>query len=271
MKYEPALPEHNDNVSHEHPLKEFVILLLGTVAVLLVIFWSLSFFVDMAVEHISPEDEAKIYAELGSDSWDMGMETKEASPALQAMVDSLGQCADVGYPVKIRMVETDDINALALPGGNILLFEGLLNGVSSENGLAFVLAHELGHFKNRDHLRGMGRSMVLVALSVMLTGANSDLSRLLAPTSSLGHAQHSQKAESAADRTALQVLNCHYGHVGGATEFFEKLATLDGSGKSSRLAHYFESHPQVEKRIRDVKRIAKDMGYEFGRVLPYRF
>lgn len=271
MKYEPSLPEHNDNVSHQHPLMEFFVLLSGTVVVILVLFWSLSFFIDIAVEHISPEDEAKIYAQMGSDSWNMGMESQEVNPGLQNMLDELVQCADIGYPVKMRLVETDDVNALAFPGGNILLFSGLLKKVSSENGLAFVLAHELGHFKNRDHLRGMGRSIVLVALSVMLTGANSDISRLLAPTGSFGHAQYSQKAESNADKTALQILNCRYGHVGGATEFFETLAEMEKSNERSKLSHYFESHPQVEKRIQNIKKIAEKMKYKFGRVLPYHF
>lgn len=175
MNYQPSLPEHNDNVSHEHPLKEFSILVLGTVAIVLIVFWLLGFFIDMAVKHISPEDEAKIYAKLGS-SFDLGMDIEPAKPELQTLLNQLAECAEIPYPITLRMVKTDDINALALPAGNILLFSGLLNAVHSENGLAFVLAHELGHFKNRDHLRGMGRGIVLVAMSVMLTGANSDIS-----------------------------------------------------------------------------------------------
>lgn len=264
MNYQPSLPEHNDNISHEHPLREFFILISGVVAIVLIIFWSLGFFIDFAVKHISPEDEAKIYAKLGH-SFDFGLETQPVNTNLQELLNQLAECAEIPYPVTMQLVKTNEINALALPAGNILLFSGLLNTVHSENGLAFVLAHELGHFKNRDHLRGMGRGIVLVALSVILTGANSDISRLLAPTTGLGQAQYSQQAESAADKTALQILNCHYGHIGGSTEFFEFLKKKQGAD-NNKLSHYFQSHPQVEKRIKAVNKLAEKMGFEFGAV-----
>ncbi len=64
-------------------------------------------------------------------------------------------------------------------GGHILLFQGLLDILKTENSLSFVIGHELGHFKNRDHLRGLGRGIVLTALSATFTGANSNLTSLL--------------------------------------------------------------------------------------------
>jgi Zn-dependent protease with chaperone function len=118
----------------------------------------------------------------------------------------------------------------------------------------------LGHFKNRDHLRGLGRSIVLLTISVLLTGANSDISALLTPVYNAEAAQYSQDRESNADAIALHALNCHYGHVGGAAEFFEIIAApeydLDWS-----LTHYFSSHPEAQKRINDLDTLARSQGY----------
>ncbi len=49
-------------------------------------------------------------------------------------------------------------NAFAMPGGTTGLITGLLETLDNEIELAFVIAHELGHFHNRDHLSGLGRA-----------------------------------------------------------------------------------------------------------------
>jgi Zn-dependent protease with chaperone function len=67
-------------------------------------------------------------------------------------------------------VQSDAVNAMAVPGGKMVVFSGLLDSLSSTNGLMFVLAHEVGHFKNRDHLRLMGRGIVLSILAMLALG-----------------------------------------------------------------------------------------------------
>ncbi|MCI5137077.1 MAG: hypothetical protein D3922_01385 [Candidatus Electrothrix sp. AR1] len=141
---------------------------------------------------------------------------------LQRLVDELGRCNEVGYPLQVNMAPSKDANAFAFPGGRIIVLEGLLETIRSENGLSFVLAHEMAHFKHRDHLRGMGRGLVFTALSALLTGAGSDITQLIAPALGIGQARYSQEREALADKLALETLNCFYGHVGGATDFLRQ-------------------------------------------------
>ena len=61
MEYKPSLPDHNDNVSHDQPVREFVTLFLGITVFLLIVFWTTGLFIDYAVDYISPEMEAKIF------------------------------------------------------------------------------------------------------------------------------------------------------------------------------------------------------------------
>ncbi|MCK5898436.1 MAG: M48 family metallopeptidase [Methylococcales bacterium] len=268
MKYSPSLPTKNENISDDrHPLVQLSILLVSLGGIFLIVFWLLIFFVDMAVKSISMENEAKIYSEIGK-LWDYEFPVDPIKPELKILVDQLLACTEIPYPITTRIIDDDDVNALALPAGNILLFRGLFDSVHSENGLAFVIAHELGHFINQDHLRGMGRGAVLMALSIVFTGADSNISKFLTPTSQFAQAQHSQKAESLADQTALKILACHYGHVGGATEFFDwvKNTPKDSLQKLEKVSHYFSTHPQIEKRINALHKFSNTNDFSIGKV-----
>lgn len=266
MQYHAKLPENNSNVSSEHPLKEFIILLLGSAAIVLIIYWALGLFIDIAVDTISPEMEIAIYETMAEEESETALgddkDPSEKEVLAQNLVSQLSQCVTIAYPIKLTFVDSETPNAFAAPGGKMVLLSGLLKRVQSENGLAFVLAHELAHFKNRDHLRGLGRGVVLMALSVLTTG-NSSLSRLMATVSSLEAAQFSQSRERAADATALAIINCHYGHVSGATEFFE---TLSKESERLPLMHYFSSHPEAEQRIAAINALSQQKSYLQGQV-----
>lgn len=268
MEYRPSLPDNNDNVSHDQPVREFALLFIGITIFLLSVFWLLGLFVDRAVDYITPEMEAMIFSSVGGSASESVDSSDPRQAELQGMIDGLSECVQVGYPLKVHLIDLDDANAFAFPGGRIFIFTGLLDKVVSENGLSFVLAHELAHFKNRDHLRGLGRGIVFTAVSALLTGAGSDLTQLFTPTAGFSQAQYSQERESIADKQALQVLSCYYGHVGGATEFFEAMKSNDGKG-SNVFGHYFSSHPEAVERINNLHRLAKELNLVVKDVLPF--
>lgn len=270
MEFKPALPQRNDNVSHERPMQEFVLLLTGIGAICTLLFLASGWLIDVAVSRISPEMEARIFATASPVVQDGAAVADTRRAALQQMVDALRPCLEIGYPLRVTLVASSQANAMAAPGGRVLVLEGLLPKVRSENGLAFVLAHELAHFKNRDHLSGLGRGMVLTALTAVLTGADSGLTRLIAPAAEFGLARYSQERELRADDLALQALVCRYGHVGGADEFFTAMAEeplLGGIGS------YFASHPEARERIKKLEEAAMRRGVETGAVreLPEPF
>lgn len=266
MRYKPSLPENNDNVSHNHPLREFFILLSGLLTIILVVFWSLGLFVDFAVDHITPENEAALFSGIDFTRHQNNDVPTGQEAVLQNIANSLQQCTSVPYPVTVKVIKSEHANAGAYPGGTIVVFTGLFKKLKSMNGLAFVMAHELGHYMNRDHLRTMGRGIVILALSTAITGVTSDISRILTPATDFGHATYSQKQESAADETALQALNCFYGHVGGAAEFFEAIMNEEKLFNNKAM-HYFASHPEIQRRIDDLNRLAISMGLQSGDVV----
>lgn len=269
MDYKPNLPKKNHNVSHQNPFQEFLLLSVGALVVIATLYFILGLFVDRAVGYLSPEREAELFSKMtwSDSSTVLTPEQKETQDDLQILLDRVRTCIDISYPVSLSFVPSSDLNAMAYPGGKIIVLSGLLEQNLSENGLAFVLAHELAHFKNRDHLRGLGRSLVIASLSALLLGGSSDISQALAPTLSLREAQYSQGRESEADYLALGALNCLYGHVGGATELFQRLAAFEKRSALSPLG-YFSTHPRSDNRIAALEQQAKERGFYMGEVIP---
>lgn len=270
MEFDPQLPEHNDNISPTHPLKEFAILVMGLLLFFGLAYLFLGLLVDWAVRSLSPEMEMVIFNHVPTTLISAAEgKVDPRQKKLQQITDNLRHCLDITTPITVYLQESSAANAMALPGGRIVVLSGLLDKVDSENGLSFVLGHELGHFKHRDHLRGLGRGIVLMALAVTLTGPDSSLTRLITPTIGLTQAHYSQGREALADRSGLIALHCYYGHVGGAVEFFTKMA-----GKKDQqggLHHFFASHPAMIQRIQQLKQEAAARQWPFKEPKPLIF
>ncbi len=268
MQYTPKLPEENHNVSSSSPAKDFAILLFGLMGIIVVVYMALGFAVDWAVEKMDPRTEAKVFKTI---SFDLGLEEDHdvrKSAILQRMVDELNRdCTRLPVKFKVYAIPDEMINAMALPGGTILVFGGLLDIMDSENALMMVLGHELGHFNNRDHLKGIGRSLVLMVLSTMLMGPNNMLNDWMSTSLTLSQLAYSRGQESKADAFGLKALQCRYGHVSGSTQFFDTMSKKHHIGNVQK---FFVSHPVSEERVANLKSLAAQQGFGEGKLTPLR-
>lgn len=265
MKFTPRRIETNVNVSKTHPLKEFAILAGGLLALVIGIYLVLGLAVDLIVPRLSMDLEKKLAGAFVGRLAETD-EVTEATRTVQAMVDQLQErCAPLPYTITVHVQPAEAINAAALPGGHMVVFTGLLEKMESENELAFVLAHELGHFAHRDHLRGLGRALVLLTASTVLLGADNSINGMIGQGMMLTELSFSRKQETRADEFALQALACRYGHVSGATDFFEKIPKEHDPG---RFGHYFASHPENRRRIDRLNELAREREYISGKRLP---
>ncbi|NET51264.1 MAG: M48 family metallopeptidase, partial [Merismopedia sp. SIO2A8] len=156
------------------------------------------------------------------------------------------------------------VNAAAIPGDRVLIYQGLLDEMGSENELMMVLGHELGHFANRDHLRGLSRQiMVRLVLAAFLGDIGSIGAIATSSTSMIANAQFSQQQEYQADEVGLQLLTKTYGHAAGATDFFETLM-----GQQSLNLEILSSHPTSEKRVKRLESLIQKGGYQIGERSP---
>lgn len=265
MKFTPRHPGANVNVSATHPLKEFAILAGGLLAIAVGLYLALGIAVDLIVPRLSVNLEQKIAGAFMGRLADMDTDS-DASRDLQALVDRIQErCAPLPYKIKVHLKDADAVNAAALPGGHMVVFSGLLAEMRTENELAFVLAHELGHYANRDHLRGLGRALVLITASTVLMGADNSISNVIGQGVTLTELSFSRNQETQADAFALESLNCHYGHAAGATAFFSKIPKESDPG---RFGHYFASHPENRRRIGHLEDLIREHGYSIGDQTP---
>lgn len=266
MKYQAALPEHNDNLTPGHPLKDFMLILAGLSAAILAGYLLLGWLVDVVVDRMGPQTEARLTQLV---AWtppasEPAMGTREVWA--QTLVDGMRACAGIEAPVTVRVHRSDTPNAMVAPGGVVIVFSSLFDSVKTENGMAFVLAHELSHMANRDHLRAFGRRLVLIAAATVLTGDGSGTASVLAPAQHVGESGYSRGREAAADTTALAILQCRYGHAGGATEFFEALQRDEGA--TPAFLHYLASHPSMGARIAALQAAMRSTGLHAGALQP---
>ena len=265
MKYTPRQPKSNVNVTPTSHIREFFVLAGGLLGLIVVIYLVLGLAVDLIVPHISIDLENKMGVHFFQ-----SMDGKDADSQreyyVQSLMDDLQeQCAKLPYRFKIHVRKASTVNAMALPGGHVIVFTGLLDKVSSENELAFVLAHEMGHYAHRDHLRAGGRAVVLMTFSALLFGADSSVSKVLGHTLNITELSFSRKQETQADEFALETINCAYDHVGGATDFFEKIPKEQDPGK---FGHYFASHPENRRRISHLNNIIRSRGFNLAKRKP---
>jgi predicted Zn-dependent protease len=263
MKFTAKLPDDNVNVSKTHPLAEFAWLLGGLVLIIGVAFFSLGFITDWAAGRTP----------ISVENW-LGQQALEQFPVeenaalkerLQALLDEIPADADLQqYNFRIFLSDTDEVNAVALPGGNIVVFAGLIEQMESENELAMVLAHELAHFARRDHLRGLGRGLGLTVAAALLFGEQNAASNLVSQTLLTYQLRYSQAQESAADRFALDLLTKRYGHAGGSTDFFARLAQQAGS----QIPYLLASHPHPQARIDQLQRLIEERNYPLAATVP---
>lgn len=158
----------------------------------------------------------------------------------------------------------DTVNAIAIPGNKVIIYQGLLAEVDSENELMMILGHELGHFAHRDHLRSLGNILVLrMTISYFLGDASIFKSIIATSIKAISQAQYSQKQEQQADQFGLMLLDKTYGQVAGSTEFFNKLSQEQKSNFD-----FFASHPAPAKRVKEINQLIKKNNYSVGSVTP---
>jgi Zn-dependent protease with chaperone function len=259
MKFKPRAPREGINVSSTHPLREAALLVGGISAIfaalILVIGWS----VDLAVRWIPPELEVHTF---GGWAYDLGNPEHEPERlAVEGLTRRLSaHWPDAPYAFQVIVTDHSEANAAALPGGTILVTRGLLLELQSENELAFVLGHELGHFHSRDHLRGLGRVILYQLTASALFGFHVTAPDVTAFLGSMTARGFDRSQERAADRFGLNLVQAEYGHVAGSGRFFERLASH--ASELDELAAYVSTHPASSDRLEDLDDYAAEQGWE---------
>lgn len=182
-------------------------------------------------------------------------------PVIAEYVNRIGQNivrnSDAKVPFTIKVLDAEEVNAFALPGGFFFINTGLLLRAESESELAGVMAHEIAHVAARHGTRQATRSQVANIASIPLIfmgGWAGYITRQVAGLAiPIGFLTFSRGFESEADLLGLQYLYKAGYDPTAFVDFFEKIQS-DEKRKPGTLSKVFASHPLTDDRIRDAQK-----------------
>jgi beta-barrel assembly-enhancing protease len=171
-------------------------------------------------------------------------------------------------PIALTVTVLDHgmVNAFALPGGQIVIFRGLIDEAQSAEELAAVVAHEIGHVAARDPTRIALRSAGSIGILGLLFGDFAGGTAVLFLTEQLIQADYTREAEAAADSYAHQLLLAADLPPAALASLFER---LDMQDPQLPMLQHFMSHPELGNRI-EAARAATPAGREFAPLLSAR-
>lgn len=177
-------------------------------------------------------------------------------PVVTEYINRIGQNlvrnSDARVPFTIKVLDNEEVNAFALPGGFFYVDSGLILAADNEAELAGVMAHEIAHVAARHATKNMTKSEIwnLASIPLMFVGgpagyAIAEIASFAVPMTFL---KFSRDAEREADLLGLE-----YDYAAGYdpqafVQFFEKL-NADEKTKHSKLAKMFSTHPMNADRV----------------------
>lgn len=245
--------------------REILTLLGATTVLIAAVYFGIGFLVELTLPLVSVEREQRWFAKFPVQATTEVLTEKrlEQLDRAQVVLAKLAESPDVpAIEFNLVMLPDADPNAFALPGGTIAVTYGLMDVVGSDEiALGFVLGHELGHFVQRDHLRGLGRSMGRGVVWALIFGGNGGIDLLSDRTTRLLDLGYSRGQEEGADYWGVRLVMAAYGSVDGGERLFEWLAQQEGDSGGLVI---LSSHPAPADRIEALRREAANYAAEAG-------
>ncbi len=204
---------------------------------------------------ISLEKEVSLGAELAAEFEQTARLVED--PVLCEYVDRLAQNlvkhSDAKVPFHVKVVDTDEVNAFAFPGGYFYVNKGLVLAADNEAELVGVMAHEISHVIARHATERLskGQYLQLASIPALFVGgyiAQMGIQNALGLGIDLSILGITRESEREADQLGIQYLwNTGY-DPNAFVSFFEKLQEEEASNPG-RLSGWFRTHPSTEDRI----------------------
>ncbi|RME31973.1 MAG: peptidase M48 [Candidatus Zixiibacteriota bacterium] len=160
---------------------------------------------------------------------------------------------DITY--HFAVIESDQVNAFAAPGGWIYIYTGLLSRMDNEAEMAAVLSHEVSHVVARHGVKRLQKALGFALAYQLVFGDNPSKATQAAVGTGMGllFAGYSRDAEREADRFGFEYMTRVGYDPHGAVTMFEKLAAIGGAGSANVFEKLSRSHPETQERIANAR------------------
>ncbi len=257
MKFVPKYLNETEDISRgDQSRATFIKNSLSVIITLAIIYLLSGVIADLATAFIPDRWEASVF------SWKANSGKTESRE--QEQVDAIFEKLITDHtlrklPYTLHIIPGDKPNAFALPGGTVLVSQGLVDNIKSEIGLAMILGHELGHHQHRHCLKRLGRGL-LYSLVLGFMGNTGQIDILQKPVQ-LAELRYSRDQEIKADEFGLKLVYSVFHQTKGATEFFEFIVKNKENG-DSRWLSFLQTHPYTPDRIERLRKLSLEINSE---------
>ena len=178
------------------------------------------------------------------------------------LAQNLMRNSDAKVPLRVRIIDSDELNAFALPGGFFYINTGMLMATEDEAELAGVMAHEIGHIAARHATKNATKQQIwnFASIPLMFIGGPAgmivrNVAQVALPMSMM---KFSRNAEREADLLGMEYEYAAGYDPGAMVNFFERLQTKDKK-KPNFVVRAFQSHPMTDDRMKRAQKEIAEM------------
>lgn len=200
--------------------------------------------------------------ELGSSAWLENDYFVTIDSSKTKTLNDFAKQLDLNNTKKLQftVVKSKEINAFALPDGNIVVFTGILNEMKDYDELVGLLGHEASHVNNRHSMKMICRSLSgYLFVSLILGDANGVMAIIGDNVNSFQSLSFSRGFEHQADTDGFEILTKNKVNPKGMSNLFERLQ----GEQSIKIPEFLSSHPVTENRIEYIEKLIKEKKYPY--------
>ena len=227
-----------------------LIAVIGMILPLLVLF---VFIVPNLAESAAKKVPPEIEMQMGDTWFHTLTETYKTDTALTRLVqqfyDSLGYGGN--YQMRITVVNEPVVNAFAVPGGHIVVFDSIFGIMDAPEQLAGLLAHEASHIQLKHSTRSIFRELANNLIFSLIFGDYGDASAIVARhADELAGLSYSRKLEMEADNHGMQLMIDNGIPPHGMPDLFRKMKTATAATANHDVPNFLSTHPSMEERMK---------------------
>lgn len=240
------------------PLK---VIFVGLMIILAVIYFYITWFSPFVGERVAqllPQSTEitignKLYKSISSE---MDVDSLKS----EKLMDFYRACGfKSSYPIQIDYADEDIINAFAVPGGRILIFDGIVQEMESWEELAALMGHELAHVNERHSFIQLARTLSGYLIISALTGDVGGLTTIILENANQFYQlSFSRSHETEADEVGMEYLKELQIRPDAMVDLFSRLEEKGMAGKFSKQLEYLSTHPLSGNRMKNLLQIISD-------------